>query len=89
MYRIKLACSGVPAHVALDAARNITEEFKHRPWHRNARCDWDGLRLILDAENEADTDGLALRDEFSDAISACIKEHFDGDIELLSITILD
>ncbi len=28
-------------------------------------------------------------DEFSDAISACIKEGFDGDIEVVSITPLE
>ena len=85
MYRIVLACIGVRAEDAGAAARDITEEFNHRPWHQNVRCEWDGSRLVLDAENDYDSDGRALVDEFSDAISACIKEGFDGNIEVVSI----
>jgi hypothetical protein len=40
MYRIILACNGVPAHVGAEAASDITEEFTHRPWHQNVRCEW-------------------------------------------------
>ena len=72
MYRIVLACKGVHANVGAVAARDITEEFTHRPWHQNVRCEWDGTRLMLLAENDFDSDGLALLDEFSDAISASI-----------------
>lgn len=86
MYRIVLACSGLRAENAGAAARDIVEEFTHRRWHQNVRCDWDGSRLLLHAENDFDSNGRALMDEFSDAISACIKEGFDGDIEIVSIT---
>jgi len=89
MYRIVLACSGIRTEEADAGAREITEEFAHRPWHQNARCKWDGFRLVLHAENDFDSNGRALMDEFSDAISACIKEGFDGDIEVVSITSLD
>src|SRR4051794_30524061 len=64
MYRIVLACSGVPADVGPSAARDITEEFTHRPWHKNVRCQWDGSRLVLQADNDFDSNGLALLDEF-------------------------
>ena len=37
------------------------------------------------AENDFDSNGLALVDEFSDAISACIEGGFEGAIEILSI----
>jgi hypothetical protein len=86
MYRIILACNGVPVHVGAEAARDITEEFTHRPWHQNVRCEWDGSRLILQAENDFDSNGLALRDEFSDAISASIEDGFDGGIDVVSIS---
>ncbi len=43
---------------------------------------------MLLADNDFDADGLALVDEFSDAITACIKEGFDGDIEIVSVTSL-
>jgi hypothetical protein len=32
------------------------------------------------------TRGLALLDEFSDAISACVRPPFDGDMRLVAIT---
>ena len=85
MYRITLACEGVPANTGAVAAQDITEEFTHRPWHKNVSCVWDGSKLILQADNDFDSNGLALRDEFSDAISACIEGGFDGDLNITSI----
>ena len=86
MYRIVLSCRGIPENVGEAAAREISEEFTHRPGHENVTCAWDGSQLILQADNEFDSHGLALVDEFSDAISACISDEFDGDIQILSIT---
>jgi hypothetical protein len=85
MYQIALACKGVPTHAGVAGARGISKEFAHRPWHANVTCVWDGSQLILQAENDFDSNGLALVDEFSDAISACIEGGFDGNIEILSI----
>jgi hypothetical protein len=42
--------------------------------------------LILQGENDFDTDGLALMDEFSGAVAACIKDLFDGNIRVVSST---
>lgn len=86
MYRIVLVCKGVPTRAGPAGARDITEEFRHRPWHRNVSCEWDGSQLILKADNDFDSNGLALRDEFSDAISACIEEGFDGGIDIVSVS---
>ena len=58
MYRIVVACKGVPANVGAAAVRYITEEFTHRPWHQNVRCEWDGSRLMLQAENDFDSNDL-------------------------------
>jgi hypothetical protein len=88
MYRIVLACKGVPAAAGAAGAHDITEDFTHRPWHENVTCVSDGSQLILQADNDFDSNGLALVDEFSDAISACIKDGFDGDIEGLSVLAL-
>jgi hypothetical protein len=85
MYRIVLAYKGVPTHAGAAAARDISNEFAHRPQHANVTCIWDGSQLILHAENDFDSDGLALVDEFSDVISACIDDSLDGNIEILSI----
>ena len=87
MYRIVLACYGVPESAGPEAAVDITTEFaEHRPWHSNVNCTWDGSRLILQADNDVDSDGLALLDEFSDCTAAYIKELFDGEIKIESIT---
>ena len=84
-YRIELICDGVPASAGSDAAIDIKEEFGLRPWHENVQCEWNGVALLLTAENDYDSDGRALMDEFSDAISACIAEGFDGDIRVASV----
>ena len=86
MYRVVLASACVTPDVAEQVARDVTEEFTRRPWHSNAKCKWDGVRLVLQADNDFDSNGLALRDEFSDAISAYINEPLDGDIEIVSVT---
>ena len=89
MFRIVLACDGVPKDVGAAAAVDITEEFAHRPWHINAECRWDGERLPLQADNDFDEKGDALADEFSDAIAACIAPGFDGSIATVSVVKLD
>jgi hypothetical protein len=88
MYRIVLVCKGVPAQAGAAGARDIAEEFTHRLWHKNVSCEWDGSQLILTADNDFDSNGLALRDEFSDAISACIEDGFDGGIDVVSVSAL-
>ena len=88
MYLITLACRGVPADVGKAAACDITKEFTHRPWHKNVTCHWDGSQLILQGDNDFDSKGLALLDEFSDAISATISEGFDGNIDVVSVSLL-
>lgn len=84
LYRVVLACDGVPPCAGPQAAITITQEFAHRPWHSSVVCAWDGHALVLQAENGFDPEGVALMDEFSDAIAACIAEGFDGDIRVLS-----
>jgi len=85
LVKLILSCDGVPEHLADQAALDITEEFTHRPWHRDVVCRWDGSRLLLEAETDHDPEGLALQDEFSDAISACISAGFDGDIRVVRV----
>ena len=90
MYRIVLACHGVPKGAGAEAASDIEAEFsQHRKWHQNVQCRWDGLKLVLKVENDYDNDGLALQDEFSDCISAYIAGGFDGSITVESITETD
>jgi hypothetical protein len=90
LYRIVLVCSGVPAAAGLAAATGIAQHFvEHRPWHENVSCSWDGSRLILQVENDFDSNGLATWDEFSDCICAFVPGGFDGEIKLESISIVE
>ena len=85
MYRVVLACEGVPVEQGAGAAADIQNEFRrHRTWHHNVTCIWDGRLLVLTAENDYDPQGLALLDEFSDTISAYISGGFDGGIRVVS-----
>lgn len=87
MFRIVLACEGVPDSEGRQAATDITNEFaQHRQWHKNVKCTWDGGMLALEAENDFDENGLALQDEFSDCISTYIAIPFDGQLKVVSIT---
>lgn len=87
MYRVVLACGGIPKSAGAEAATDIAKEFaEHRPWHTNVSCTWDGSRLILSADNDYDRDGLASMDEFSDCLAAYIAEGFDEEIQIESIT---
>jgi hypothetical protein len=87
MYRVVLACYGVPESVGPDAAADIAAEFvQHRQWHTNVTCTWAAGRLLLQADSDFDSDGLALMDEFSDSISAYIAEAFDREIKIESVT---
>lgn len=54
MYRIVLACEGIPPELGPTAAIDVSEEFSHRQWHQNVRCEWDRTRLLLYAENDWD-----------------------------------
>jgi len=90
MFKIVLACIGVPESAGPAAAADIAAAFaKHRHWHKNVRCTWDGSRLVLEAENDYDSNGLALYDEFSDCISAYIAGLFDREILVESITVIE
>jgi len=87
LYRIKLACDGMPPSAGPQGAIDIAEEFTHRPWHQNVRCSWDGFSLTLTAENDFDENGRALLDEFSDAVVACIRDReYSSNMRLLEVT---
>lgn len=73
MFHIVLECEGLPELAGPQAAVDIAEEFAHRPRYQKVRCAWDGRVLRLEADNDYDENGLALSDEFSDAISACVR----------------
>ena len=85
MYRIQVTCDGVPAAVGPQAAIDIGQEFQERHWHKLVSCTFEDGRLSIEVENDFDPQGLALLDEFSDAIVACIEEPFEGDMKVESV----
>ena len=80
MYRITLTCAGLSENEGANARNDVLEEFSHRSWHTNVKCYFDGTLLRLTAENDFDESGLALLDEFGDAIHACVS--YSGAIHL-------
>ena len=72
MYRVVVACTGISGPTASAAVADIVEEFAQRPWHNGVSCTVETDALILEATNDYDRDGLALLDEFSDVVCACV-----------------
>jgi len=85
MFRITLICEGIPVELGVQMAIDVAEEFTHRPWHQNIRCTWAEGKLMLLADNEFDDNGEALADEFSDAVSACLKPLVGYRIRIVSV----
>ena len=89
MFRIVLECDakGLSDEIGEQAAIDIAEEFAHRPWHLNVRCTWNRPCVRLEAENDYDSQGLAISDEFSDALTACAAmDEQLGEMRIVSVT---
>jgi hypothetical protein len=87
MFRITLACDGVPKNEGTRAAANIEKEFNDVRTQRytNATCVFSDGKLVLSCDNDGwDSNGLNLMDEFSDCLSAYLPP-FDGDLKLVSV----
>jgi hypothetical protein len=90
MFRIVLACGGVPTGEGAQAALDIAKEFNdvRTPRYTNSTCIFEHGSLVLSCDTDWDSDGLNLMDEFSDCLSACIATPFDGDLRLVAVTVL-
>ena len=88
MFRVVLECDakGLSPQIGEQATMDIAEEFSHRPWHTNVRCTWDGHRMRLEAENDYDEKGLALSDEYSDALAHVALYARLGEMRIVSVT---
>ena len=89
MFRVVLACEGVPESEGQQAAADIAKEFNEvrTPRYTNAICVIDSSKLTLSCDNDGwDAKGLNLMDEFSDCLSAFIATPFDGDLRMVSTT---
>ena len=73
MYLATVICRGLTDTEAHEAVTDMLSEFKQPPWQLEVACEWrDGL-LRLSAQNEVDSTGMALLDEFGDAVTAYIN----------------
>jgi hypothetical protein len=70
MYRVTVVCHGVTPAQGAAAVPDMLTEFAGRPWQQNPMCTWVGGVLRFSAESEGDSNGLALLDEFWDAVHA-------------------
>jgi hypothetical protein len=73
MYRTTVVCTGLTDDEAREAVQDMLAEFKERPWQEQVSCEWNEGVLRLSAQNQADATGLALLDEFGDAICAYVN----------------
>lgn len=80
MYRTTVICRGLTDQEAHEAVSDMLYEFSERPWQENVSCEWAAGVLRLSASTDYDSNGLALLDEFGDAINAYIN--YSGEIHL-------
>ena len=80
MYRVTVTCTGLTDVEAREVVEDMLAEFAERPWQEKVTCEWRDGVLRLSAQNDVDSDGLALLDEFGDAINAYVN--YGGDIHL-------
>ena len=70
MFCITVWCEGIGREKWPDALADVREEFTQRSWHGVVDVLWSGETLILIAENDYDSNGEALADEFWDTVAA-------------------
>jgi hypothetical protein len=80
MYRATITCTGLTEEEACEAVKDMLLEFSERPWQKDVECEWQDGILRLSAQSDFDENGLALLDEFGDAVHAYIN--YGGEIHL-------
>lgn len=84
-YRATVVCKGLTEAEAGEAVADMLAEFSKRPWQEKVTCEWRDGTLRLSAQNDADKTGLALLDEFGDAINAYIRYSAEVHLEVESV----
>jgi hypothetical protein len=87
MYQSTVICTGLSNEEAWEAVAGMLTEFAQRLWQQVVPCEWRDDVLRLSAENDADSTGMALLDEFGDAICAYIN--YSGEIHVSVESILE
>lgn len=89
MFRVTLNCEGIAPTDWPDALADVAEEFRSRPWIKIINCHWDDNTLVLVADSDADHDGEALVNEFSDTIAAYAPGKPGYRVRILSVMMTD
>lgn len=84
-YRVTVVCKGLDEVEGAAAVADVVEEFQFRPWHTDVSCTWADGELLLAATNDYDDDGMALYDEFWDAVHA--RVNYKGSINLSVVSV--
>ena len=73
MYRVTVSCRGLSEAESSAAQPDLLDEFADRPWHSSLSLSWQDGVLSVTAENDFDSTGAAMLDEFWDAVHACVN----------------
>jgi hypothetical protein len=88
MFRATVVCKGLSEAEASEAVADMLAEFSMRPWQQNVTCEWGEGLLRLTAQSDADSSGMALLDEFQDAVVAYVNFESEVRFEIESVTCL-
>ena len=89
MFRVTVKCERIAHDAWSDALEDVRTEFRDRPWHRIVDVKWSGDTLLLIAENDYDSDGEALADEFSDTVAAYAPGTPGYRVDVVSVEVID
>jgi hypothetical protein len=92
-YRIRVAVQGTPVKVFRDAVPDVQDQLEQRPYLRNPPVVWDADRqqIVIELEDHLEAGTfeaaeLALNDDLSDTVSACIANWDAWDLSILDVS---
>lgn len=92
-YRIRVAVQGTPVKVFRDAVPDVQDELEHRPYLGHPHVVWDADRhqIVIELEDHLEAATfeaaeLALNDDLSDTVSACIADWDAWDLHILDVS---
>jgi hypothetical protein len=88
VFRVTVKCERIAQRAWPDALEDVRTEFRSRPWHSIVDVKWSGDVLLLTADNDHDSNGEALADEFSDTVSAYAPGTPGYRVEVVSVEVI-
>ena len=89
MYRVILRVERIPNDIGPQAAIDLTESFKERPWQQTPFCSYEDSGLTFTSENDFDEDGFATQEEFAHEFSGIVPifEDDDGNLRIVRVEV--